>query len=600
MRKPGIHRQTLWLALTPILMMAILFGGYAIHARLDDAERELLQRAQILARSFAATSEYPMFSGNHVLLDQNAQAVLHNPEIDSVTVLDETQLRILYLSKDQDKHWGFLDKVGKERPLYQNKELILLYHPITATALDIGNDELGNEVRRTDAPLLGAVIIEVSKQKLRTRKTEMLTISLIVLFGVLLLSALAAMYAARRISRPIVRIGEDIQRIGSGELAVRIVDNFAVRELDNLARGINQMASELQQDRLLLESRIKEATCAMKEKKEEAERANEENHSLNIQLQAALHEVETIIEANPDILYVLNKDGELTKWNSHLKLFSGLTSAQLEHRHVGNFFAAEERVAVENWILQMLTHGAATIEADCIRHDGARVPYFCNGVVLHGQDGAIIGFTGTGRDITERRLAAERMRHMAHFDALTNLPNRALLTDRLQLALASAKRDKTQMALMFLDLDEFKPVNDRLGHHIGDILLKIAAKRMRDCVRQSDTVARIGGDEFVIMLPVIDKREGTLEVAEKIRLALCAPFDLGGEQVRISCSIGIALYPEHGMDEYELMRHADSAMYNAKQEGRNQTRWYEHDCRTTNNKKLRIRAAQSVRTASIK
>jgi diguanylate cyclase (GGDEF)-like protein/PAS domain S-box-containing protein len=347
--------------------------------------------------------------------------------------------------------------------------------------------------------------------------------------------------------------------------------------LDNLALGINQMASELQQDRLLLESRIAEATRVMKEKKEEAERASEENSSLNTQLQTALNEVETIIEANPDILYVLNADGELIKWNSHLKLFSGLSSAQLKHRHVSNFFAQEDRAAVENWILQMLTHGAATIEAECIRHDGARVPYFCNGVVLHGQDGTITGFTGTGRDITERRLAAERMRHMAHFDALTNLPNRALLADRLQLALASAKREQTKMALMFLDLDEFKPVNDRLGHHMGDILLKQTAMRMRDCVRQSDTVARIGGDEFVIMLPLIDKREDTQEVAEKIRLALTAPFDLGGEQVRISCSIGIALYPQHGADEHELMRHADSAMYNAKQCGRNQTRWYEHD-----------------------
>lgn len=575
MSTPGIHRQTLWVALIPILMMAILFGAYVIHARFDDAERNLLQRSQLQVRNFSVASEYPLFSGNTALLDQNAQAVLRNKEIDSVTVLNEKQGRVLFISKDADAHWGFLDKVNKDNPIYQDKHTILLYQPIDATALEFNGIEPNDDISQPMPAALGAVIIEVSKRQLRAQKNEMLAVSLLVLFAVLLLSLAAAIWVARRISRPIVVIGKDIERIGQGELNVRIVDKFDVRELDNLAQGINKMAFDLQQERLLLESRIEHATHSMKAKKEEAERANQENLSLSMRLQSALNEIETIIEANPDILYVLDTAGALIKWNSHLKFFSGLTTSQLKNRHISEFFAPEDRAAVEHWIHSMLAHGTATIESDCIRYDGARVPYFCNGVVLNGTNGEVIGFTGTGRDITERKLAEERMRHMAHFDALTNLPNRALLADRLQLALASAKRDQNQMALMFLDLDEFKPINDRLGHHLGDVLLKIAASRMRDAVRQSDTVARIGGDEFVVMLPVIDKPEDVLNVAEKIRQALSQPFELAGNFVQISCSIGIAIYPDHATNENALLGHADSAMYWAKQNGRNEVRVYE-------------------------
>ncbi len=149
-----------------------------------------------------------------------------------------------------------------------------------------------------------------------------------------------------------------------------------------------------------------------------------------------------------------------------------------------------------------------------------------------------------------------------------------LFSDRLQLALSSAKRDKTMMGLMFVDLDEFKPINDNYGHHIGDILLKIAASRMLECMRESDTVARIGGDEFVVMLPYIEHKEDAMYVAEKIRIALTTPFDLQEHEVQISCSVGVSIYPEHGADETTLMRQADIAMYGAKQQGRNAVRLY--------------------------
>ncbi|WP_263771340.1 bacteriohemerythrin [Propionivibrio soli] len=173
-------------------------------------------------------------------------------------------------------------------------------------------------------------------------------------------------------------------------------------------------------------------------------------------------------------------------------------------------------------------------------------------------------------DATDRSQASAEMLHLAYHDHLTRLPNRRLFHDRLQVAINQARREGTRIALLSIDLDRFKPVNDTLGHPVGDLLLKAAAKSMQDCLRESDTLARIGGDEFLAILPGMDDAKDAVGVAEKIRRVLCEPFDLvDGHRVSIACSIGIALYPEHGRDEKRLLKRADEAMYQAKREGRN-------------------------------
>ncbi|MBY0575439.1 MAG: sensor domain-containing diguanylate cyclase [Gallionellaceae bacterium] len=195
-------------------------------------------------------------------------------------------------------------------------------------------------------------------------------------------------------------------------------------------------------------------------------------------------------------------------------------------------------------------------------------------IVSRAPDGKPLRMIGTHADITERKAMEERMRHMAHYDPLTELPNRALIADRLQQAVIKARRDKTYMAVMFIDLDRFKPVNDNLGHDIGDLLLKQVAHRMLSGVRASDTVARIGGDEFVVLLPSIEQEADATVVAEKILRALKQPFGVAGHEISISGSIGIAAYPEHGDDEKLLLINADIAMYHAKKDGRNGYRFY--------------------------
>jgi diguanylate cyclase (GGDEF)-like protein len=178
------------------------------------------------------------------------------------------------------------------------------------------------------------------------------------------------------------------------------------------------------------------------------------------------------------------------------------------------------------------------------------------------------------REMTRELRASEtRFKQLAQHDALTGLPNRSLFADRLHQALAQAKRDRNKLAVVYLDLDKFKPVNDTLGHAVGDLLLQEVARRMQSCVRESDTVGRIGGDEFVVLLPHVDGQEDALLVAEKIRHALNQPFYLeGGHVASISSSSGVAIYPDHGTEDIGLSAASDQAMYVAKESGRNQVR----------------------------
>lgn len=190
--------------------------------------------------------------------------------------------------------------------------------------------------------------------------------------------------------------------------------------------------------------------------------------------------------------------------------------------------------------------------------------------------GAVLGTVGFIRDITERKLQQEEIRQLALYDPLTQLPNRRLFSERVNHAIALARRDQARLALVFVDLDRFKPVNDSLGHAVGDLLLRAVARRMQQCVREADTIGRVGGDEFEVLLPSIDDAEQALVVAEKIRQALNQPFELtGGYVVSISSGSGVAIYPEDGEDESTLSRAADAAMYRAKALGRDNVQFYQ-------------------------
>ncbi|GBG15144.1 PAS domain S-box protein [Novimethylophilus kurashikiensis] len=212
-------------------------------------------------------------------------------------------------------------------------------------------------------------------------------------------------------------------------------------------------------------------------------------------------------------------------------------------------------------------------EKEYVRHDGLRIPIRLNGVLIVGSDGEKYIWSII-EDITQRRESEELIWKQANFDPLTGLPNRRMFHDRLEQELKKSHRSSTRMALMFLDLDHFKEVNDTLGHAMGDVLLKESAERLVHCVRESDTVARLGGDEFTVILSELDDAEAVERVAQNMLRRLSEPYLLGDEMAYVSVSIGVTLYPEDAGDIETLLKNADQAMYAAKRLGRNRCSYF--------------------------
>ncbi len=214
-------------------------------------------------------------------------------------------------------------------------------------------------------------------------------------------------------------------------------------------------------------------------------------------------------------------------------------------------------------------------EQDIVFDDGSIRHLVGNAAPLRDSNGKVYGAVAAFIDITTRRNMEEQIRRMAHFDSLTSLPNRILLMDRLEQALAISQRNHSKTSVIFMDLDHFKAINDSLGHHVGDMLLQQVAERIRGALREVDTVSRLGGDEFVMVLPELRHSEDAKTIAEKLLHALDEDFYISGDRLRISPSMGISIYPDHAADASTLIRIADKAMYHAKQAGRNTYRFYE-------------------------
>ncbi|MHB8478343.1 MAG: putative bifunctional diguanylate cyclase/phosphodiesterase [Steroidobacteraceae bacterium] len=212
-----------------------------------------------------------------------------------------------------------------------------------------------------------------------------------------------------------------------------------------------------------------------------------------------------------------------------------------------------------------------------VRGDGAEVPIEYSISPLFDPRGALAGAVFVFRDLSESRAMTERMSYLAHHDFLTDLPNRMLLNDRLSQCIVAAERHNRRLAILFLDLDGFKLINDSLGHSIGDELLKEVAQRLMVCVRRSDTVSRQGGDEFVVLLTDVSTAQDAAVTAEKIRVALAAPYFISSHQLHLRCSIGISIFPDDSRDADILVRSADIAMYHAKETGRNRVQFFENE-----------------------
>lgn len=286
--------------------------------------------------------------------------------------------------------------------------------------------------------------------------------------------------------------------------------------------------------------------------------------------ETALAESETkfraFVENANDIIYSLSPDGILTYASPNWTEILGHPLSDVIGKSIEEFIHPDD-VSACNAFLQQVWHSQqkrSGIEYRIKHFNGHWCWHRSNASPLFNKHGEVNSYTGIARDITEHKLMMQRMSHMALHDTLTGLPNRASFTEHLNQAIVLSQREHHALAVLFLDLDNFKPVNDRYGHAIGDLLLQQVANRIRQCLRDADVVGRIGGDEFVVLLQNIHHVANAQQTAEKICECLSIAYEVDGKILHIGVSIGIALYPLHGNNAMQLVRYADEAMYEAK------------------------------------
>jgi diguanylate cyclase (GGDEF)-like protein/PAS domain S-box-containing protein len=297
------------------------------------------------------------------------------------------------------------------------------------------------------------------------------------------------------------------------------------------------------------------AAVAERRRVEQSLRESEERHRL-------------IAQTAADAIITVDKDCRIATINAATERIFGYRSDELVGKHWTILIPEHLREHTESIGRQL----PAPTELAGLHKDGTEIPLEASfGQFNHGENGF---FTAVMRDITERKRAEDTIRHLAQHDPLTGLPNRMLCCDRIDQAIAQARRSKQQVALLFLDLDHFKLINDSLGHHIGDRLLRLVARRLQNSVREGDSVARLGGDEFVICVPSIASANDALAIAGKLLQGLREPFLLDERELHVSGSIGVGLYPSDGTNAETLMRAADSAMYHAKENDRDNYQFF--------------------------
>ncbi|HEY8888181.1 MAG TPA: diguanylate cyclase [Gallionella sp.] len=283
-----------------------------------------------------------------------------------------------------------------------------------------------------------------------------------------------------------------------------------------------------------------------------------------------------ILEMAAEGIVSIDTEGKLLSFNRAAQKIFGYSEEEVIGKNVSLLMPPPHRDNHDEYISRYLQTGqghvvGTTRELQGRRKDGMPFPMELSVTEIKLGDAHF--FTAVLRDVSEQKLALKRIEQLAHYDELTHLPNRSLLYDRLGQAITMAKRNRSSIALMYIDLDGFKNVNDTMGHHMGDLLLVQTAERLRLCVRESDTLARIGGDEFTILLNDTHEREHVEMVAEKVIKSIDQPFYLEGQAIHIGASVGIARYPDDAPTSGTLLIVADKAMYAAKAAGKNTYRF---------------------------
>jgi diguanylate cyclase (GGDEF)-like protein/PAS domain S-box-containing protein len=348
-------------------------------------------------------------------------------------------------------------------------------------------------------------------------------------------------------------------------------------EVGNLARSMKDMTNN-----------IKQAHDALRDAKQEAEKTADE-----LRLYA------NAFDNSGEAMLIADKDNRIVNVNSAFISQTGYTLDDVIGRDPRIFSAGNTPTSVYQEMWRALTErNFWQGELWDRKKTGEVYPKWIRISAIRDQDENVLFYTASFTDITDRKEAEARIEHLAHHDILTGLHNRFSMEVRLEQAIASAQREQKSIAILFIDLDRFKSINDTLGHHVGDKLLIDVAARLKGCVRNSDVVARIGGDEFIIVLTSIKDNSHAAIVAENILQMVSQPYNIDGHEISTSPSIGISIYPDDGTVYDELMRAADVAMYHAKEHGRNNYHYFNEAMLVAASERLRFERELRIAVSS--
>jgi len=329
----------------------------------------------------------------------------------------------------------------------------------------------------------------------------------------------------------------------------------------------------------------------------------EDNRFITRQLASSEQKHRHLVDSSPDIIFTLDQNGVISFVNRRVQDLLGFRREELIGQHHSMLIHPDDHKRAhyalnEGWSRYNLSRNIelrfrasqADAEARTFNVELVGIPSTRLDATPEEDDGTLhtLGTHAVARDITDRMKADQLISYQAYHDILTDLPNRVLFRDRLNLAILQAKRNGSELALMFIDLDRFKLVNDTMGHAVGDVLLQQAASRLKACLRSGDTLARLGGDEFTVVLPDLGVRKDAVLVANKFLDCLRQPFELGNQTVYISASIGIAIYPDDGETIEELISNSDMAMYHTKSEGKNGHSFFRREMLDASTRKVEI------------
>lgn len=405
-------------------------------------------------------------------------------------------------------------------------------------------------------------VIIITPLRLPAESAERFAGNVIQYFILVLIAAIIVGYliVGRYVAAPIRNMAQQLKSIPEHELGdAALLDEKDTSELGELAYRFNKR------------------TRALMEMREQIQRGAEERMRAEKQRELSEERFRALADSAPDGIISADGNGLIITWNPAAKVIFGYDAEDMIGKPIGNLLDLQGAQILAEFVALMhkTRHSQPAfspkdVTAKHKNNESVEVEMSLSSWVT--SEGTFV--TAFFRDLSQRRETEEQIRFLAHHDSLTRLPNRTLFRDRLHQALAISRRTNSKVALMLLDLDNFKVINDSLGHGVGDELLKEVANRLLAQERETDTVARLGGDEFALILPQIRRSEDAVVIAERIIERIAAPLSIEGNTVQVGTSIGITIFPDDGNDAETMIGNADMAMYQAKAEGRNTYRFY--------------------------